>query len=173
MKKQTLFVAILSALSLSATAQDTGPNWGNPYDLWIGGVTYQSNGTAGPTHNGTHGNTVTGGSYSVCNGRLQDAIASHASEPQVSMTGCYLKTTVLFQPALVADDPVTNSNSDNPIWAELDALKLRYNLSGFSKEIQALEQKYNIESFRTEFEALYIKSITDPNTDPDAGYISR
>ncbi|MCW8879750.1 MAG: hypothetical protein OQK51_22040 [Kangiellaceae bacterium] len=166
--KHTALSTILSLFAFSASAQDTGPNWGNPYDLWIGGVTYQSNGTAGATHNGSHGNTVTGASYSICNGRLQDAIASHAGEPQTSLVSCYLKTTVLFEPAKVENDIAGGSNNDNPIWSDLETLKVRYNLSSYAKEIQALEQKYNIDSFRAEYEALHIKSITDPNDDNDS-----
>ncbi len=164
----TILAVIVSVFALSAAAEDT-PNWGNPYDLWVGGVTYQSNGTAGPTHNGSHGNTVSGASYSICNGRLQNAINSHSGEPQTSLTYCYLKTTVLFLPQMVEFDfDNGNNNTGNPIWNELETLKNRYNLNTYNEEVRNLEKKYNIDGFRTEYEALHQRSITDPNHDNDA-----
>jgi hypothetical protein len=168
MKKTNVKVlgVILSVFALSSAASDSS-NWGNPYDLWVGGAWYQGSGGVG--HTGTHGSVVSGASYGICNSRLQEAMSSHSGE-STSITGCNLRTTVLFLPQVSL--PVfdgDDSNTGNPIWNELKALEAEYNFKSYKQEIQNLENIYNIEGFRTKYEALHQRSIIDSNNENNRG----
>lgn len=161
--KRSLVMSVLSVCAGSALAIDT-PDWGNPYDLYIGGVTYNGSGYTG--HSGVHGSVVSGGTMGICNSRLQDKKNMHqsAGDSFISQVNCYLKTTVLHEPQIVSPDFGGGNTGTTPIYVELDALEEKYNLQGYQEELQAIQKRYNISGFRQEFEQLYIRSLQEEAT---------
>ena len=151
------FVASLLAASFTASAIDT-PNWGNPYDLYVGGVSYHNN---NGSHQGNHGSTVTGPSFMVCNQRLNEAMAYHSSagDSFVGQTMCHLSTTVLYLPQIVAPDNGGNTGPDHPLFEELSLLEKKYNIDAYQDRLNQVQQEFNIEGFRAEYEQLHVKSL--------------
>ena len=162
--KRSLVMSVFSVCAGSALAIDT-PDWGNPYDLYIGGVTYNGSGYTG--HSGMHGSVVSGGTMGICNSRLQDKKSMHqsAGDSFVSQVNCYLKTTVLHEPQIVSPDLGGGNTGTTPIHVELDALEEKYDLQGYQQELNAIQKRYNISGFRQEFEQLYIRSLQSSSPD--------
>lgn len=160
MKIKTLFASALClTVSNIALAADT-PDWGNPYDAYIGGLWYT--GSNGHGHTGTHGSVVSGGSWAVCNQRLGEAESYHesAGDTFVSRTNCYLKTTVLYEPQIASPNISDGNTGTKPFHYELEALEEKYDLVGYQLELRTLMEAYNIPDFRKEFLQMHTKSVT-------------
>jgi hypothetical protein len=160
MKIKTLFTSALClTISNYALAADT-PDWGNPYDSYMGQVTYT--GSNGHGHSGTHGSVVSGGTLAICNQRLGAAESYHqsAGDSFVSKTYCYLKTTVLYEPQIASPNISTGNTGTKPIHYELEALEEKYDLVSYQQQLKSIMKSFDIEGFRKEFIKLHAKSIT-------------
>ena len=135
--KTAIIAATIASTSFSAMSQDTGADWGNPYDLYIGSVMYSGSGMSG--HSGNHGSVVTGPSFSVCNDRINQKKAMHTSagDSQTSEVMCYLKTTVLYQPQKLDPDSDNGSNPDLPFFDNLEQLEVQYSISLYQEKLEA------------------------------------
>ncbi|TQV87236.1 hypothetical protein [Aliikangiella coralliicola] len=162
-----LITSSLLAASFSVMSADE-PDWGNPFDLYIGSVTYSGSGITG--HSGTHGSVVTGATMSICNSRLSTKKSMHTSagDSQIAEVPCYLKTTVLHEPQIATPNTNWGNTGTTPIYTELEALKEKYNIATYEQRIEALKREFNIDGFRQEFERLHVKSLMPEKTEKNA-----
>ena len=158
MKIKTLFTSALCLIIANNAMAANAPNWGNPYDLYIGSVTYTGSSTG---HSGTHGPVVTGGTWSKCHERMGNADSYHqsAGDSFVSKNYCHLQTTVLYEPQIASPDFSIGNTGTKPFHYELEALEEKYDLEGYQEQLKAIMKDYNIEGFRNEFLQLHTKSI--------------
>lgn len=160
---KTFLATSLLATSMVALAEGPGADWGNPYDLYMGSVDYMGTGVG---HTGNHGSTVTGPDWTTCNNRLNTKKSMHTSagdSQQLNEVPCYLKTTVLYQPMIFSPDFAggNSGNSGNTtIHHELETLKEKYDIAGYTQQLANLRKEFNIDSFRAEYEKLHAKSLT-------------